>query len=356
MYSVLNTSLDENIIISPIDAYVDSDYFKMFSKISHTLDNSNHNLVLLGITPTMPSSKYGYIVKDNHSFNVNSFVEKPNKDVATALIENGALWNCGVFGFKLRYMINQLIQQNIPTNYNALFNNYERLPKISFDYQIVEKEKNIGVIPYTGLWKDIGTWDEFSSVLDKNIYGNGLLHECTNTHIINKLDIPIAGVGLSDIIISASSDGILISNKESSPKIKDIANSFNQRPMFEEKCWGWYNVLSKAKYDNNEILVKTLHLDVGKNISYQKHFKRAEIWTIVNGSGTLVLNDKIRPVKCGDTINIAIGDKHCIYADKSLDIIEIQTGTAVIEEDIVRISDNWNEILDQISKEALSSV
>lgn len=126
--------------------------------------------------------------------------------------------------------------------------------------------------------------------------------------------------------------------------------------MFEEKCWGWYNVLSKAKYDNNEILVKTLHLDVGKNISYQKHFKRAEIWTIVNGSGTLVLNDKIRPVKCGDTINIAIGDKHCIYADKSLDIIEIQTGTTVIEEDIVRISDNWNEILDQISKEALSSV
>ena len=346
LYSVLNVSLDENIIISPIDAYVDSDYFKMFSQISQTLDTSNYNLVLLGITPTFASSKYGYIVKDSKTLNVNSFVEKPDEAVASNLIANGALWNCGVFGFKLKYMIKHLMQKNIPINYSMLFNNYNNLPKISFDYQIVEKEQNIGVIPYNGLWKDIGTWDELSSVLDKNIYGNGILHNCSKTHLINNLDIPVAGVGLSDVIISASNDGILISNKSDSTKIKDIVNSFSERPMFEEKCWGYYNVISKAKYNDYEILVKKLHLEKGKNISYQKHFKRAEIWTIVNGCGTLVLNDTIRSVKTGDTINIAIGDKHCIYADTDLDIIEIQTGTVLKEEDIVRLEDRWNEILE----------
>jgi len=349
--SIKGTNLNEIVVVLPVDPYVDITFFERIKDLEVVLEKSEADLALLGVKPTFPSEKYGYIVpiqnNDNDYIRVNYFKEKPSEEEARYLISNNALWNCGVFAFKLKYIITLLEAKGLPINYEELEKQYKNLEKLSFDYAVVEKAQKIVALSYNGDWKDLGTWNTLTEEMGTNQIGKGIISEdSTNTHLVNELDIPITVLGIKDAVIAASPDGILVADKLSSPKIKNILKNFEQRPMYEERRWGWYRVLDYTKYeDGNEVLTKRIGVKAGCNLSYQRHFLRTEVWIIIRGEGEFVINDKIRIVKPGDILAIPIGAKHSIKANTNLEFIEVQTGPQLIEEDIERIFMTWEEII-----------
>lgn len=349
--SVEHVSPDEVVAVLPVDSFVDYRFFQRVKELEDVLIKTNADLALVGVSPTYPSEKYGYIVpelnKEGHPFvEVSHFQEKPKEEQARELIAQQALWNCGVFAFKLGYILSKLEEIGLPTDYLKLMNKYESLPKISFDYEVVEKAKNVVAIRYDGEWKDLGTWNTLTEEIASPIIGHGVLcRESLGTHLINELDIPIIVLGLSNIVVAASPDGILVTSKIDSPQIKDLVNGFEQRPMFEERRWGWYRVLDHTKYDHGqEVLTKRIGVSAGKCLSYQLHYQRSEVWTITNGVGEFALDDVIYKVKPGDVLNIPIGSKHGVRAETDLEFIEVQAGTDLVEDDIVRIFMGWDEV------------
>mgnify|MGYP006365468219 FL=1 len=346
LHSEKNLSLDEAIAVLPVDPFVQDTFFEQVTELEFLLNQTNADIALMGVKPTYPSSKYGYIIPTTNYMNVQHFTEKPTESEAENLIEQNALWNCGVFTFKLKFILSILEQRGFPLNYEALLEQYEKLPKISFDYEVVEKTDNIVVLPYDGYWKDLGTWRTLTEEMHTSQIGKGIITEdCQDTHLINELDIPIAVVGLSNIIVAASPDGILVADKEQSPRIKELVGQYDNRPMYEERRWGWYKVLDHLKTDDNyEVLTKRIGVKAGKNLSYQYHHYRSEVWTIIRGEGVFVQNDKLRVVRPGDVLEIPIGHKHGLKAVTDLEMIEIQTGAQLIEEDIERVFLTWNEV------------
>lgn len=355
VYSVKGASLDEVVAILPVDPYVDDAFFSRVKDLETVVQDSNADLALIGVTPTYPSSKYGYIVPTTNKnekdyLPVQRFTEKPSEEAATNLIQDGALWNCGVFAFKLGYVISILEEKGLPIQYEELLKQYATLPKISFDYEVVEKTQNIVVLPYDGYWKDLGTWNTLTEEMATKQIGKGVVsQDSENVHLINELDIPITVLGASNLVVAASPDGILVSDKEASPRIKELVGAFDNRPMYEERRWGWYKVLDYTKFEEDkEVLTKRIGVSAGKNLSYQLHDYRDEVWTIIKGEGEFILNDELRTVKPGDVLQVKAGEKHAIKATTDLEIIEVQTGTQLIEEDIVRLYMTWEEIEESV--------
>ncbi|MEM5624485.1 sugar phosphate nucleotidyltransferase [Bacillus wiedmannii] len=351
LYSKQHVDIDEVIGVLPVDPYVEDSFFERLLDLEDILKKSVADMALMGVKPTYPSEKYGYIVpnveKNNQNYiSVSHFKEKPNVEEAIKLLEQNALWNCGVFAFKLDKIISLLDQKGLPVQYDELVKQYEKLPKISFDYEVVEKTEKIIALPYEGSWKDLGTWNTLTEEMGTERIGKAnMSNDCKNNHIINELEIPISVLGLSNVVVAASPDGILVSDKEASPRVKELVGDWDQRPMYEERRWGWYRVLDYTKYEKgNEVLTKRIGITAGKNLSYQYHNHRSEVWTIVKGEGVFVLGNELRVVRSGDVLEIHAGDYHAIKAVNDLEFIEIQSGTELVEEDIVRIHMNWDEI------------
>lgn len=350
LFSVEGIRLDEIVAVLPVDPYVEDRFFHRVKDLEETVLASGADLALIGVEPTYPSAKYGYIVpatksSDSVYLRVSHFTEKPTEEKAAELIEQGALWNCGVFAFKLDYIISMLHEKGFPLQYDELLKQYDKLPKISFDYEVVEKTEHIVVLPYDGDWKDLGTWNTLTEEMATNQIGKGIIAASENTHLINELDIPVTVLGVSNAVIAVSPDGILVSDKAASPKLKEIVNDIDQRPMYEERRWGWYRVLDYTKFkEGREVLTKRIGVSAGKNLSYQMHNHRSEVWTIIKGEGEFAFNGEIRRVKPGEVLEIPVGAKHGIKAMTDLEFIEVQTGAPLIEEDIVRIYMTWEEI------------
>lgn len=353
LYSMKDMPLDEVMIVMPVDPFVEQPFFNRLRKLERVVQTSGADLALLGVLPTYPSEKYGYIVperiEDNTSeyLQVHSFREKPREEEAAEMIRQGALWNCGVFAFRLGFIIDMLIERKLPIHYEEAVRQYGRFLKTSFDYEVVEKTEQIVVMPYDGEWKDLGTWNTLTEEIASPLIGKGTLSpDSQNTHVINELDIPVTAIGVSNLIIAASPDGILVSDKEASPRIKELVNSDELRPMVEERRWGRYRVLDFLKYeDGQEVLTKRICIQAGKNLSYQYHHKRKEVWTVIAGSGEMILDGQYRRITTGDVIVIPAQSKHSLKAATDMEIIEVQTGTELVEEDIVRLAMRWEEIL-----------
>ena len=361
LYSVEKIPEDEVIIVLPVDPYVEDDFFQRVKELEQTVKSTNADLALIGVKPTYPSSKYGYIVpeKQFESYvEVSHFIEKPSETNAELLIKENALWNCGVFAFKLGYLLDILRSKNILPDFEFLNARYTELPKISFDYEVVENAKHIVALEYDGSWKDLGTWNTLTEEMATAKVGKGIISEDTqNAHLINELDIPITVVGLKDIVVAASPDGILVSDKSSSPKIKDLIKDFDQPPMYEERIWGWSRTLDYAKYAyGEEMVTKRICIHEGKNSTYHYHNLRNEVWTIVKGEGELILDNTITRVKAGDVVHLPIGKKHGVRAITELEFIEVQTGSEVSREDVYRIAYNWEEILGYFKKSKSSVI
>lgn len=354
LYSEEKVSEDEVVVVLPVDPYVDDAFFERVKKLEAVLNDSDADLALMGVKPTYPSSKYGYIVPkgevsaDEH-FTVERFTEKPSEEAAEDLINLHALWNCGVFAFKLGYLVEILKEKHLSLKFSELEKSYQTLPKISFDYEVVEHAKHIVALPYEGYWKDLGTWNTLTEEMATVQIGKGVLTEdSTNTHLVNELDIPVTVVGVKDVIVAASPDGILVSDKASSPKIKELIADYNNPPMYEERTWGWSRVLDYAKYDDNhEMVTKRICILEKKNSSYHYHNLRDEVWTIVRGEGELALDDQITRVKAGDIIHLPAGKKHGIRAITELEFIEVQTGSGISDQDFVRLLFKWDDVVKQ---------
>lgn len=331
------------VVVCPVDPYVEVDYFECLKQLSNEAGNDNAaNLTLMGMKPTYPSEKYGYIMPINTESlaQVDSFKEKPNEETARNYIAVGALWNSGVFAFKLDYVLD--IARNLfgTDNYYILLENYANLPKISFDYAVVEKERSINVIRFHGSWKDLGTWNSLTDAMDEEASGNATVDSCENTHVINELNIPLIALGIKNAVIVATHDGILVSDKEKSPELKGYVA--DNRPMYERRGWGEYKVLDyKVHDDGTNSLTKELIVSPGQHISYQRHKHRTEIWTFTEGVGELILDGVIKQVVRGDVAVIKAGTKHAIKGITELHIIEVQIGNELTEDDIERLDWNW---------------
>jgi len=332
--------VDEPVIVCPIDPYVEADYFECLKELSNEAGKAN--LTLMGIEPTYPSEKYGYIIPESkeHISAVKEFKEKPDEEAAKRYIEQGALWNGGVFAFKLSYLLNIADDIFGNSDYQALYDLYATLQKISFDYAVVEKEKSINVIRFSGQWKDLGTWNTLIEAMVEPATGDAVVDECENTHVINELGIPLVVLGIKDAVISATPDGILVSDKMKSAQLKEYVP--DQRPMYERRGWGEYRVLDyKLHEDGQNSLTKELIISPGEHISYQRHKHRTEIWTITEGNGELILDSEVTNVHRGDVAVIKPGVKHAIKAVTELHIIEVQMGDELIEDDIERLDWKW---------------
>lgn len=327
----LKVDESEPVVVCPVDPYVDASYFEALKALSE-LARTGEGMTLMGIEPTYPSEKYGYIIPENAEkvSAVTTFKEKPTEAVAREYIEKGALWNGGIFAFKLSYMLNIGRELTGYGSYRELFDNYGSLNKISFDYAVVEKEKNLRVMRFAGQWKDLGTWNTLTEAMDENILGNGMMNEeCENVHIINEMDVPILAMGLKDIVISASPDGILVSDKVQSSYIKPFVDGIDQRIMYAETSWGNFKIID---VEADSLTVKVT-LKKGNSMKYHSHKHRDEVWTVVEGRGKTLVDGTEREVTVGDVVRLPKGCKHTITAVTDIRLIEVQYGSEISVED-----------------------
>ena len=330
-----NVADTESVVVCPVDPYVSSDYFAALKKMEIQVGKGESNIVLMGIEPTYPSEKYGYIIPTslNYTSFVSSFREKPSSSEAVNYIESGALWNGGVFAFKISYIIKKAHEIIDYIGYDDLLNKYASLPKISFDYAILEKEKNIQVQRFNGSWKDIGTWNTLTESIPNNIIGNAIIDNTSkNVHIINELNIPVLAMGLNDVVICASPNGVLVSDKEQSSYIKPYVDKLNKQVMFAEKSWGSFTIID----DEDKSLTIKVTLNPGCRMNYHCHRRRNEVWVVIEGNGEAVVNDVFKEVKTGDVIVMKANCKHMIKAKSLLKIIEIQMGENIEASDKIK--------------------
>ena len=316
---------EESVVVCPVDPYVDNSYYEAVKRLAELAEEGDANLTLMGIEPVYPSEKYGYIIPEQNEqvSRVKSFKEKPTVEVAQQYLDQGALWNAGVFAFKLGYLIDKAHELIDFIDYTDLLEKYETATKISFDYAVVEKEDKIQVMRYAGDWRDVGTWNMMAEVMSDKTKGNVILDDtCEETNVVNELDIPILCMGCKDMVIAASSDGILIADKEQSSYMKPYVEAMDQEAMYAEKSWGIYNVIDVQE---DFMTIKVL-LNAGHEMKYHSHSCRDEVWTIVAGTGVVVLNGKKRDVGVGDVIRIPSGCKHTIKAETDVRLIEVQMG------------------------------
>ena len=325
LHEVKGIGLDEPIIICPVDPYVELGYFEMLKQLSKYIEQNIADIMLMGIEPSYPSTKYGYIIPDSRAerSRVLSFREKPDADTADKLIAEGALWNSGVLAFRLGYVIAKAKTMLNFSSYEELFAKYTEIQAISFDYAVLEREKNIGVIRYSGKWRDMGTWNTVTEVIESPLKGNAVADEyCDNLHVVSTIDIPIIAMGLKDVVIAASHEGIFIADKERSAHMKPYVDKVDSPIRYAEKSWGEFQIIDIGK----ESLTIKVTLEKGASLTYHRHEYRDEVWTIIEGEGFVNLDDEKISVSVGSSINIPRGTYHTIKAKTHLKLIEVQTG------------------------------
>lgn len=335
VHDVLGADPEEAVVVCPVDPYVEASYYEAVGRLQELALEGGANLTLMGMEPTRPSEKYGYIIPENgeNISKVKAFKEKPDLETARQYIDRHALWNAGIFAFKIRYLLEKARNLIGFTDYNDLFHRYDLLEKISFDYAVAEKESSIQVLRYGGSWKDIGTWNMMAEVMADPAKGKVLLDEtCVNTHVVNELNIPVLCMGCRDLIIAASGDGILVSEKERSGYMKPYVEKIETEAMFAEKSWGTYTVVDVQP---GSMTVK-VSMKPGEHMSYHMHNHREEVWTVVSGEGRAVVDGRQKPLARGDVLTIPAGSKHMVEAVTALDLVEVQLGNEISVADKVK--------------------
>lgn len=333
-------------LIKPIDAFQDL--------IRKAQDVAKDNIVTLGIKPTKPEIGYGYIEAEknnNLAKKVISFKEKPDLATAKEYIASGNYyWNGGMFMFSIATMQAELTKYmpaiiDITQNgYQYIVDNFVNMPDISIDYAVAEKSQKMMMIPMENIyWNDIGSFDAIAEVLsdkDKNVFKGDILAEnCTDTMIIgdNRL---IAGIDLENLMIIDTPDALLVAKKGESQKVKNIVNKLKQNKRKEAKenvtmyrSWGKYTLLTESE----GYRVRKIEMDPGASLTMQMHYHRSEHWTVISGTGKIIINDKESIFTENQSTYIPMGVKHKLSNPGKIPliIIEVQSGKYINEDDIV---------------------
>lgn len=335
LHDVEKIDAEETVVVCPVDPYVETPYFEALKDLAELAKAPETNLVLMGMEPTYPSEKYGYIIPASGEkvSTVATFKEKPDVETAKEYLKKGALWNGGVFAYQLKYVLEKAHELIDFVGYQDLYDKYGTLNKISFDYAVVEKEAHIKVMRFAGEWKDLGTWNTLTEAMEENVIGNAILNEkCSNVHVVNELDMPVLCMGLKDVVVSASPDGILVSDKSESSYIKPFVDKLDDDIKYAEKSWGSYRVIDVQ----DESVTVRITLNPGHQMNYHSHEKRDEVWTIISGKGRTIVDGIMQQVKSGDVITMEAGCRHTIIADTELKVIEVQLGKEISVQDKIK--------------------
>lgn len=332
LHDVKGINDEEAVAVCPVDPYVSDAYYESVKELGRLVEQGAANITLMGIEPTYPSEKYGYIipVSADSVSPVKEFKEKPDEETAKKYIEQGALWNAGVFAFKLGYLMEKAHSMIDFVDYQDLFSKYDQLEKISFDYAVVEKEPSIQVLRFAGDWKDVGTWNMMAEVMSDVTKGNATIdNTCSNVNVVNELDIPVLCMGCKDMVIAASSDGILVADKSQSSYMKPYVEKISEDVRFAEKSWGTYKVIDVHP---GSMTIKVT-LRAGNRMKYHSHEHRDEVWNVIEGKGRVVVDGVERQIQAGDVIQLPVGCKHTLIADTDMNVIEVQMGMDITQSD-----------------------
>ncbi len=332
VHDELHVPEEECVAVCPVDPYVCNDYYEAVKRLQELAKKGDANLTLMGVNPTYPSEKYGYIIPETKEevSKVRYFREKPSEELAKEYLTQGALWNAGVFAFRLGYLLKKAHSMIDFTDYRDLYKKYDQVAKISFDYAVVEKEESIQVMRFNGEWKDVGSWSMMTDVMADATKGKVKLDEtCENTNVINDLDIPILCMGLKNAVVVACCDGIFVADKDRSDAMKPYVEAVSEDVRCADKSWGAYTVID---IQSNCRTVK-VHLKPKGKMSYHAHENREEIWTIISGEGITNVDGMEQRVRGGDVITIGAGCKHTITALSEMDLVEVQIGKDISRQD-----------------------
>lgn len=233
LHDVQGAEPDDAVVVCPVDPCVDEDYFRALKRLADLAAAGTANLVLMGMEPTCPSEKFGYIIPETAAelSRVRTFKEKPTPAVAEGYIAQGALWNGGVFAYKLRYVLDRAHELIPFRDYKDLFDRYAGLTRISFDYAVVEHEPSIAVLRFAGRWQDIGTWDTLTEAIDAPAMGKAVIAgDCRDVSVVNETDTPVLCVGLDNVIVSVSKEGILVCARDKTATIKPYVDAIVDGP------------------------------------------------------------------------------------------------------------------------------
>ena len=367
---------DPILVVTPADQIVrDPDIFlkALTSCIKAANDES---IVTMGVSPDKPEIGYGYIKHNNKSGNFNEFIvdkfmEKPSLDKAKEYIKSkNYLWNSGIFVVKANIWLNTIkslradifeatlnaFEKNIKDNQfiRPDKENFSKIPSESIDYAVIEKCNAAGiplkVVPLNAGWSDLGSWDSLWSFEDKNEKGNvthgDVIIEDTRDSLIHSTHRLVGAVGMQDIIIVETADAVLVANRKNSQGVKDIVTKLNLEKRTEgiynskvHRPWGWYMTIDEGK----NFKVKRIQVNPGASLSLQKHSKRAEHWVVVKGTAKVENGDKEIILTENESTFIPLGELHRLSNPKNvpLEIIEVQSGEYLGEDDIERIEDNY---------------
>ena len=333
----------ETVVVCPVDSYVEKDFFEAVQKLSQLVEkesadaaagnaenvqekaNIKTNVALLGVEPTYASEKYGYILPESGDSvsTIKEYHEKPSHEDAENYLKQGALWNAGVFAFQIGHILKLAHEMIDFSDYDDLYNKYDDLKRTSFDYAVAEKEQGMKVLRFAGAWKDMGTWNTLTDAMEDPVIGKAIISDtCKNVHVLNDLDVPVLCMGLSDVVITTSPEGILVSDKEQSSRIKPYVEQVKQQIMFAEKSWGEFRVLDVEE----ESMTVKVTLNPGHSMNYHSHMHRDEVWTVISGSGHTIVDGMEQPVSAGDVITMQAGCRHTVVAETELKLIEVQLG------------------------------
>jgi len=333
-------------------------------------------LATFGIVPTDANTGYGYIKSsvdsNNGAHEVEEFVEKPDLQTAQTYLEQGNyLWNSGMFMFKATTLINELTVHSldIVNSVSDAVNNaeqdldfirldkkaFESSPSDSIDYALMEKSDNVVVVPLDAQWNDIGSWSALHDIGTKDANGNVIkgdviAQDTTNTYI-NANHHMVATIGVDNLIIVDTPDATFIATQDKAQEVKSIVESLQAKGRDEGtmhrkvfRPWGWYDSIESGKH----FQVKRLHVNPGAKLSLQMHHKRAEHWVVVSGTATAINGEEVLTLKEGDSTYIPVGTTHGLEnkTNEQLEIIEVQSGTYLGEDDIVRFEDIYGRVKD----------
>lgn len=326
-------------------------------------------IVTFGVKPTYPETGYGYVnITDEQlegGFKVKQFVEKPNAETAKKYLDAGTyFWNSGMFMFKASVFFEEL-QKASPEIYNLLdefdfskseeipFNSFDKMPSISVDYAVMEKSNKIALVKLESDWNDLGSWQAIYDVKDKDKNGNvfigNVMDEDSKNCLVYSSSKLVATIGLEDTVIVETEDAVLACRRDNTQDVKKIYEHLRQDNNETHKVhktvyrpWGYYSVISSGE----GFLTKKIHVNPHQKLSLQSHNHRAEHWVVALGNATVIRGDETLNLKVGDSVDIAITEKHSLQnlTNDDVEIIELQIGSPLLEEDIVRYEDMYGRV------------
>ena len=361
------------LVLSADHVIQDIDAFHQAIKIASRQAQAG-KLATFGIVPTDANTGYGYIKSSQENIDgahkVEKFVEKPDLETAQTYLKQGNyLWNSGMFMFQADVLISELSEQSpniVVSVIDAVTNatkdldfirldkqSFESSPSGSIDYALMEKSDNVVFVPLDAGWNDIGSWSALHDIGTKDANGNVIkgdvfMQDTTNTYIHANGHM-IATIGVQDLIIVDTPNATLISTKDKSQEVKNIVEQLQRQDREEQSChrkvyrpWGWYDSIEMGVH----FQVKRLHVKPGAKLSLQMHYKRAEHWVVVSGIATAINGKETLTLAEGESTYIPIGVVHALenHTDEILEIIEVQSGTYLGEDDIIRFDDIYGRV------------